>query len=403
MKYRKSETRRLCPIFGCTQGFGWLIVLVVAVLQSEVSSGLADATNSTRAGRKLLYVAVPGIRNYLEYGGHGVLVFDIDHGHRFVKRIPAAGLDEGGQPLNVKGVCANASTKRLYVSTTRTLTCFDLLSEKILWEKRYPGGCDRMSITADGKVIYLPSLEGAHWHVVDALTGDVIKKIVPKSSGAHNTIVGLDGGRAYLAGLRSSLLSVTDAKRHEVIREVGPFSNFIRPFTVDGGGTLCFVNVNDLLGFEIGDLTTGKMLHRVEVQGVEKGPTKRHGCPSHGIGLTPDEKELWLTDAHNSRLHIFDVRLLTSAATNATAMPPKQIASIALRDQPGWVTFSIDGKYAYPSTGDVIEVATRKIVAGLQDEHKIDVQSEKMLEIDFKDDQPVRAGDQFGLGRLMRP
>jgi DNA-binding beta-propeller fold protein YncE len=357
-----------------------------------VTSVTAAATNSNLAERKLLYVAEPGIRNYLEYGGHGVLVFDIDHGHRFVKRIPAAGRDETGQPLNVKGVCANASTKRLYVGTTRTLTCFDLLSEKILWEKPYPGGCDRMSITADGKVIYLPSLEGAHWHVVDALTGDVIKKIVPKSSGAHNTIIGLDGARAYLAGLRSPLLSVADARRHEVIREIGPFSNFIRPFTVNGNGTVCFVNVNDLLGFEIGDLTTGKMLDRVEVQGFEKGPTKRHGCPSHGVGLTPDEKELWLTDAHNSRLHIFD----------ATVMPPNQVASIALRDQPGWITFCIDGKYAYPSTGDVIEVATRKIVAGLQDENKVDVQSEKLLEIDFKDGQPVRAGDQFGLGRLAR-
>ena len=36
-------------------------------------------------------------------------------------------------------------------------------------------------------------------------------------------------------------------------------------------------------------------------------------------------------------------------------MPPKQIESIELRDQPGWITFSIDGKYAYPSTGDVID------------------------------------------------
>ena len=82
-------------------------------------------------------------------------------------------------------------------------------------------------------------------------------------------------------------------------------------------------------------------------------------------------------------------------------MPPKQVASLALRDQPGWVTFSVDGRYAYPSTGDVIEVATRKIVAGLQDENKVDVQSEKLLEIDFKDGQPVRTGDQFGLGRMM--
>jgi 6-phosphogluconolactonase (cycloisomerase 2 family) len=142
----------------------------------------------------------------------------------------------------------------------------------------------------------------------------------------------------------------------------------------------------------VGDLKNGKMLHRVEVQGFRKGPVKRHGCPSHGIGLTPDEKELWLTDAANSRLHIFD----------ATMMPPRQIASIEVRDQPGWITFSIDGRLAYPSTGDVIETATRKIVAGLKDEKETDVQSEKMLELDFTGAQPMRAGDQFGLGRNVK-
>ena len=58
-----------------------------------------------------------------------------------------------------------------------------------------------MAITPDGKIIYLPSLEKDHWHVLDALSGDVIKKIVARS-GAHNTIIGLDGKHAYLAGLR---------------------------------------------------------------------------------------------------------------------------------------------------------------------------------------------------------
>src|SRR6266404_5060863 len=56
--------------------------------------GAAEKTDS--AERKLLYVATPGIRDYLEYGGHGVLVFDIGAGHRFVKRIASAGLDEKG-------------------------------------------------------------------------------------------------------------------------------------------------------------------------------------------------------------------------------------------------------------------------------------------------------------------
>ena len=104
------------------------------------------AADETAQQRRLLYVAVPGIRNYLEYGGHGLLVFDIDRGHRFVKRIPSAGLNAEGKPLNVKGVCASAATKRLYITTTQTLSCVDLVSEKLLWERPYDGGCDRMAI-----------------------------------------------------------------------------------------------------------------------------------------------------------------------------------------------------------------------------------------------------------------
>ena len=96
------------------------------------------------------------------------------------------------------------------------------------------------------------------------------------------------------------------------------------------------------------------------MQGFKPGPVKRHGCPSHGIGLTPDEKEVWVVDAANRRVHIFD----------NTKMPPEQQASIELRDEPGWVTFSIDGQYAYPSTGEVIDVKTRKIVAALADEKR---------------------------------
>jgi hypothetical protein len=366
-----------------------LIVAVVVSPLNAVPSKAADQPSSP--DRKLLYAATPGIRDYLEYGGHGILVFDIGAGHKFVKRIPSAGLETNGHPLNVKGICANAETRRLYVSTTRSLMAFDLVSDKLLWEKSYEGGCDRMAISPDGRVIYLPSLEGPHWHVVEANDGKVLKKLV-LNSGAHNTIVGPAGTFAYLAGLKSPILRLADTRTQEVAREIGPFGNVIRPFTVNGRETLVYVNVNDLLGFEIGDLRTGKLLQRVEVEGFAKGPTKRHGCPSHGIGLTLDEKEIWLTDAANNRLHIFD----------NTVTPPKQAAAIVLRDQPGWITFSIDGRYAYPSTGDVVEVGSRKIVAELTDEKGAAVQSEKMVEIDFAGGAPTRAGDQFGIGGVRK-
>src|SRR3954467_11572340 len=185
----------------------------------------ASAAPAPQSGtRRFLYVAVPGIRNYLEYGGHGVLVFDIDRGHAFVRRIPAAGLAPDGKPSNVKGIVASAPTRRLYVSTLEKLTCFDLLTDKILWEKSYEGGCDRMALSPDGKIMYLPSLEKDHWHVLNALSGDIIAKVVPKS-GAHNTLYGLDGKHAYLAGLKSPLLRVTDTATHTISKEVGPFGS----------------------------------------------------------------------------------------------------------------------------------------------------------------------------------
>jgi DNA-binding beta-propeller fold protein YncE len=294
--------------------------------------------------------------------------------------------------MNVKGICASAATGRLYVSTIKTLMCFDLASDRMLWEKAYEGGCDRMSITPDGKAVYLPSLENDHWHVVDGRNGEVVAKIVPKS-GAHNTIVGPDGKEAYLAGLRSPFLTIADVSAHRAARTVGPFSAAIRPFTVNGDQTLVFVNINELLGFEVGDLKNGRKLHRVEIEGFQKGPVKRHGCPSHGIGLTPDGKELWVTDAANTRMHVYD----------ATVMPPKSLTNIVVRDQPGWISFGIDGRYAYPSTGDIIEVASHKIIGALTDEKGAAVQSEKLLEIDFDGSRPIRAGNQFGISRAGTP
>ena len=349
-------------------------------------------TKAVPGPKRYLYVVTPGVRNYLGYGGHGIHVFDIDNGHKPVKFIPGqGGLRKDGKPSNVKGVDVSLFTNCLYVSTLEAIQCIDLTTEKMVWERVYDGGVDRISISPDGKLIYMPSLEKEFWTVLDAKTGDIIKKIVT-NSGAHNTIYGPDGQYVYLAGLKSTMLNVADTKTHTVTKQVGPFAADIRPFTINGSQTLVYVNINGLLGFEVGDLVTGKKLHRVEVQGFNIGDVKRHSCPSHGIGLTPDERELWLCDGANNRLHVFD----------NTVMPPVQKTSILVRDMPGWITFSVDGKYAYPSSGDVIDVKTRKIVATLEDQQHNSVQSEKMLEIHFNGNKPIAAGDQFGIGQVKK-
>src|SRR5262245_32743771 len=261
---------------------------------------LALAGGARAEAKRYLYVVAPGIRDYLEFGGAGILLFDIDDKHAFVKRI-ATTASQAKKPANIKGVCASVATGKLYFTTPKTLSCVDLVSEKTLWEKELPLGCDRMSITPDGKILYVPSYEKDTWNVVSA-DGKLLETITTKS-GAHNTVCGLDGKKMYLGGLKSPILYIADTATHKVSGQCGPFGGSVRPFTVNAAQTLCFVCVNGLLGFEIGDLKTGKKLHRVEVAGFKQGKIKRHGCPSHGIGLTPDEKEVWVCDAANTRLH----------------------------------------------------------------------------------------------------
>jgi DNA-binding beta-propeller fold protein YncE len=187
----------------------------------------------------------------------------------------------------------------------------------MVWEQTYDGECcDRMNVSPDGKTLYVPRNGGTSWYVVDGKTGNLIKKLpTPQSDGAHNTIWSLDGFRVFMSGQRSPIISVADPKTHTVVQTVGLFSNFVRPFTINGRSTYLFANVNDLLGFEVADLKVGKMIHRVEVTGFGWSRDRRipHQVPSHGIAMSPDEKEIWVADGVNVHVHVFD----------ATVMPPQ--------------------------------------------------------------------------------
>jgi len=372
-----------------------LPVLYSAFLTAGAQGSFNVKTNNVKnqkpeekaAQKQYLYVAVPGIRDYLGYGGHGILVFDIRNNHRFVKRIKTQGLHPNGKPSNVKGIAVSLPLNNIYVSTLESLQCINLASDKVVWEKPFEGGCDRMAISPDGMTMYLPSLEKGFWNVVDCKTGDIIKKIDVYKR-AHNTIYSKSGNLVYLDDIASPWLHIADAKTHTLVSKVGPFKNNVRPFTINGKESLVFVTVDSLLGFEVGDLKTGTKLASIAVEGWNMGEVRRHGNPSHGIGLTTDEKELWVCDGHNMRLHVF------------SAQPPyQQLTTIPVQDMPGWITFTIDGKYAYPSSGEVIDVKSRKILLTLKDEFNNNVASEKMVEVQFNGTKAVKAGDQFGIGR----
>lgn len=360
------------------------IALGIAVAGAIALTGPAAAQQT----RRFLYVAAPGAGSEVEYQGVGILVYDIDNAHTFVKRIPTWPAVPGQKPEYVRGIAVSARARRLYVSTVKRLAAFDLVSEKIVWERTYDGRCcDRLALSPDGTTIYAPAFGAPKWYVVDAATGALLTTI-DVMGWARQAIFASDGSHAYLSAWESPVLSVVDAKARKVVREIGPFTNFLCPFTINGRASQVFANVDGLVGFEVGDLQTGLILDRVVVDGYQMEMAEKFECPSHGIALTLDERELWVADGVDNRLHVFD----------ASTYPPVASTTIEVRAQPRWIMFGIDGRYAYPSTGDVIDRESRKVVAGLDDEKEQFVHSERMIEIHFSGGNPINAGDQTSTG-----
>lgn len=329
---------------------------------------------------RYLYVALPGSDDADPDRSVRILVFDIANAHRFVRRIPVWPAGRGDEAEVVRGTAASARAGRFYISTTRRLAAIDLKTDTIVWEKSYEAHCcDRMAVSPDGQTIYAPAFGSAKWYVIHAPTGD-LRAAIGATGWPRDTIYSRDGTRVYLAAWDSPILSVSDATSHEVVKTVGPFSASLCAFTLNARGTLAFANVDGLVGFEVGDLQTGLILDRVAAEGYDKDAAASYECPSHGIALTPDGRELWVADGVRNRLQVFD----------ATVYPPVVLAAVQLSAQPRWMAFSLDGRYAYSSTGDVVASATRKIAGALEDPAGAKVKSENFLEIDFVDGQPIR-------------
>jgi hypothetical protein len=334
------------------------------------------------AEKHYLYMSTP---DAAQKGGSGtgILVYDIEDGHRFVRRIDIPSFKEG-----LRGFCASAKQHAAYFSTTSArLGCFDLETEKILWDRKYEAGCDRACVTLDGSKLYVPtgwwwSAPNSGFLVVDAQTGDLLKKI-PVGPQAHNSIASLDGQFIFL-GTQTNL-TVSRARDDSVVwrfTDVGESGVF--PFTVDSRNRFAFICLYRHVGFDVADLQTGKVLHRVFAG--EQPITHR----THGAALTPDETELWISDQEGKKLFYFD----------ATQMPPKQKGFVDLTaGGHGWVAFSLDGRFAWCHTPDVIDVRTKKIVATLKDENGQPTEGSKFIEVHFRDGKVLRVGDQFGLGR----
>jgi DNA-binding beta-propeller fold protein YncE len=349
--------------------------------------------------KELIYVTLPGtLEGSPDANGNGIVVLDARNHYNFVKRIPTWDVPASRNPEQVAGVTASPATQMIYVAARGRLGAIDLGTEKMVWQNVYDGQCcERPQIAPDGSFMYVGSDLKDFWYVVNPRTGELITKVrSPLSPNAHNLNLSADGKTAFMSP-NGKVMAIADTATHTLTKTI-TFPDNIRVFVLNHDSSLIYSNLNNLLGFVIADVKTGKILHTVEVQGfgwpenwnITPRPRIPHGCPSHGIALLNDEKEVWLSDGLNNYIHIFD----------NTKMPPRQIGNIKTNGGAYWMTPSVDGKLVYASSGDVIDIATRKIVAQLKDEYGRVMHSEKLQDMVFTEGKLTQVSNQFANGAI---
>jgi DNA-binding beta-propeller fold protein YncE len=351
----------------------------------------------------LCAATLPGAQRllYVADKTSGISVYDIDHGHKFIRKIEVP--DSG----DYKGIMVSPPLGRLYLTSYKRdeLIAIDLATDKVVWRKKHGGYADSGMVTPDGKRLYIPYRDGDDWKVIDAASGDVLASIKTEHGqnytdrpiggvGPHNTWINPSGTRVYMSILTVPWIYVADTATNQVIGKIGPFGKGIRPFALRDDEKYLYANVDALLGFETAEIQkgaqySGKVVERVEARTPAKRldelrnpPAKKpHSTESHGINIRPDQKEVWVVDGIYGYVYAYDV----------TRVPAKQVGAVPLYTEPsqqvrpGWISFSLDGKYAYPDGGCVIDTHTKKVVARIST-------SEKLLEIDFEGTKVLRAG-----------
>jgi DNA-binding beta-propeller fold protein YncE len=265
-----------------------------------------------------------------------------------------------------------------------------------------------MAVSRDGRRLYMPDGEltrDGTWYVLDAASGQERGRI-EGCAGPHNTIVSLNGRHVYLGGRNGNYLEVADTRTGRIVRRIGPLQSGVRPFTITGKETLAYTTATGFLGFQVSNIRSGRVLYTVPIHGFSWDPAHAPSAPSHGISLSPNEKEIYVMDSPNSEVHVFDVSRVPASA-------PRQVTNIALtkpmtgNESPcsydcardGWLQHSRDGRYVYVGdSGDVIDTRTRKVVEFLAPLYS----TRKYLEIDFRGSVPVFSTSRSGLGYVTR-
>lgn len=257
----------------------------------------------------------------------------------------------------VHGLAIQGDGRRLFatIESDNTLRVVETADNKIIATIQLTGRPNQCAVTPDGHYVAVPIRDKNAVDIVDMQEQKVVKTLpVSKPHNAFNA-----GSNRYLfvSAMGAKQINVIDLTTMTYSAKVA-VGGIPRPYVVTPDGTTMYVAVTDLHGFMKVDVASGKV-ERIAMPAENHTPKQRPFEPSntltHGLALSPDGTELWVTSLLDDSLYIYDVRA------------NKITGRVQVGDGPNWVTFSPDGKYVCVSnTGSndvsIIDVRARREV-----------------------------------------
>ena len=312
------------------------------------------------SGKMLLYVA--------NSKGDDVTVIDV------ASLKVVAGIKVGANP---HGLVASPDGRTLYVSVEGTDELVSVNTATLEVMKRVSVGRspNEVSITRDGRKVFVPLLNASAVAVVDTAEMKVIDRIATPAM-PHNTYVSADGRHLYVGSMGGSRITIIDAASHKLLGEIAP-GNWVRPIALTRDESLAYVALSALHGFAVVDLKQQRVIRRVELPALPEGTkTPPFDTFTHGLALTPDQRELYVTSMAGGAVYVFSVPALN------------QTGKIGVGRYPNWIATSADGRYVFVSNQldnsvSAIDTRTKSVVATIPVGHE----PKRILVVDAPADQ----------------
>jgi YVTN family beta-propeller protein len=273
------------------------------------------------------------------------------------------------------GVNFSPNGERVYVSNEAesVLDVVDRKSGEILQKIPLIGRPNNIAVTKDGgRVLVAIRSDPGVVDLVDTVSLARAKSI-PVNGSAHNVFITPDGKYAVSGSIENKAATVIDLKSEQAVWEV-KFDAGVRPMAfeknADGSTARVFVQLSNFNGFAVVDFAKRGEVARIKLPdqpsgfGVAEGRT---GTPSHGIGVAPDGKSLWVNSTFANA--VFEYSLPELQLIGHVALPEVHpVGHAPTGSVPEWITFTPDNRTIYVSNSgagslSAIDVSARKIIA----------------------------------------